>query len=421
MTDGERTLEGVSRRGVLKGAATAAGTAALANTATADYRGILDETVPAVQNQGGGRTFLLLGIVGGWLGIGPAEIDGASGPTLRMMEGEEHRIVWINGDGAHHNFTIADQEGSIVEATELMNEQGGFQEITITADPEMAEYYCAPHPVQMRGPIELIEPEDVHELQVQVEDGDGNPLEAEVFLDDMHSFSDFAGRPEPPEGKTDDEESGETDEESSETDEESDEDSGEHDETDEETGEDDDHDAEETPTEELALARFDMLEDGDYSVEAWTFGHERTTQEVSIDGSDEELTLTLPKIEPGEPAETFELTLEEDEWRGEAPEEIEGETNPTLELEAEETYAVEWENGIGRRHDEGEMEPGEKLPGHNFVIAEGGDVDQWNTHVRSAFTDEEGETQTVEFLAKEEMEVYLDQSQLEAHGKVEVE
>lgn len=367
--------DALTRRGVLQGTAAAAGTAALATPAYAEH---LTEPRPAVQNEVGGRTFTLLGIVSGWIGVGPDEIDGATGPPLRMLEGEEHTVVWINGDGSHHNFAIEDDEGEIIEFTEILEEAGEFQEITVTAEEGLAEYYCDPHPVQMRGPIEVIDPADVHELRVHVEDGDGNPLEAEVYLgDDRHSFSDLAARPDPDEEEV-----------------------------------------------ELAQARFDMLEDGEYELEAWTYQHERVQETVTIDGGDEELTIAVPEIEVGDPVETYELTLEHGQWVGEAPDAVAGEENPTLEFEAGETYAVEWHNEVGRDHeyvDEDAGVQGEPLPGHNFAIATDGETDLWNTHVRSDFTDEPGESQTVEFVATEEMAVYLDQSQLDASGEVIVE
>lgn len=369
MSNEEPTRESITRRGVLKGTAAAAGTAAFAGRSAAE---LIDGPIPDVQDETDGRTLLLLGIVGGWQGIGPAEIDGVSNPTLRLPEGEEHQVVWINGDGSHHNFNVRAEEDEIVEATALMDNAGEFQEVPpITGDPELTEYFCAPHPVQMRGPIEVIDAEETHELRVVVEGEDGDPLPAEVYLDDQHAFSSLAARPSGPE-------------------------------------------------EPFSLARFDLLEDGDYTLEAWTFGHQRVTEEVTIDGSDEEVSISLPETDPGEPAETFSLRLEEDRWVGQEPDAIADEENPTLELEADETYEVEIENAIGRRLDEGEMAPGEPLPGHNFVIAEGGEVDMWNTHVRSGFLSEEGETETVQFVAKEGMGVYLDQSQLNAFGEVDV-
>lgn len=372
----QRTREDLSRRGVLKGTAAIAGTAATAGTAGA-YRDAIDFRLPATQNDGEGRTITLLGIVGGWVGIGPDEFDGVSNPTLRLIEGEENRVVWINGDGSHHNFVLADEDGDAIDSTEFVEEAGEFTTLEFTPDEEMEQYYCQPHPVQMRGPVELIDADEVHELRVNVEDEDGEPLEAEVFLDDRHTFSTIAGRPSPPE-------------------------------------------EEEEEEDEEAIARFDLLEDGEYDLEIWTFGHERITSTVTVEGDDKEVTATVPEVEPEDPTETFSLSLEEGQWVGVEPEEIADETNPTLELEAEETYAVEWENAIGRHQPEAEGRNLEPLPGHNFAIASDGETNEWNTYVRSNFLSEEGETQTVEFVAREDMGLYLDQAQLDAIGEVTV-
>ncbi len=417
---------------MLKGTAAIAGTAAMTGTAGA-YRDEIDFRLPATQNDGEGRTLSLLGIVGGWIGVAPAEIDGVSNPTLRLIEGEENEVVWTNGDGMNHNFTIADEDGEAIEATEFVDEQGESTSITITPDEEMAEYYCQPHPVQMRGPIELIDPDEVHELRVHVEDEDGEPLGAEVFVGEHHSFSDVAARPSPPEDEdeaTDELEPGDdgdgNETAANETENETVTNETENETTANETGNetaDDGVQGEETPAEEdaPAVARFDMLEDGEYDLEVWTYGYERVTDTVEIDGDDEEVTITLSAVEVGDPVETFSMRLEEGQWVGQEPDEIADEANPTLEVESGESYAVEWENGIGRHQPEAEGQVYEPLPGHNFVIASGGDTNQWNTYVRSNFLDEEGDTQTVEFVAEEEMAVYLDQCQLDAIGEIAVD
>ncbi|NUC73374.1 hypothetical protein HTZ84_13805 [Haloterrigena sp. SYSU A558-1] len=430
MTNEQRSREDVSRRGVLKGTAALAGTAALTGRAGA-YRDVVDYPLPAAQGDVEGRSLSLLGIVGGWVGVAPAEIDGASNPPLRLMEGVENEIIWTNGDGSHHNFTVGDEEGEVLEATEFVEEQGESTSLTITPEEGMAQYYCIPHPVQMRGPIELVDPGEVHELSVRVEDENGDPLGAEVFVGDHHSFSDIAGRPDPdqqgeqgeesqeqepdPGEQTGDDEQAETVPEGNET-------------TDQGGNETDTGGAqeqgleEETPADEdaPAIARFDMLEDGEYDLEVWTYGHERVTDTVEIDGEDQEITVTLPAVDPGEPTETFSMRLEDGQWVGQEPEAIADQANPTLELEADETYAIEWENGIGRLQPERENRVFEPLPGHNFVIASGGDTNEWNTYVRSPFTSEEGATQTVEFVADERMGVYLDQSQLDAVGEISI-
>ncbi|SEP91157.1 PQQ-dependent sugar dehydrogenase [Natrinema salaciae] len=86
--------------------------------------------------------------------------------------------------------------------------------------------------------------------------------------------------------------------------------------------------------------------------------------------------------------ETIELGGETSGWQGVAPDDIEGETNPTLELEEGTTYEVTWENLDG-------------LP-HNFVIESEDGEELERTELLSV----EGETQTLEFEATSEMATY---------------
>lgn len=381
--DNDNTHDGISRRTVLKGTAVTSTIAGLGLSGVSIAQEDEGEAEEEVEESDAARTFLLVGIVGGWQGVGPAEIDARTNPPLRVVEGEDYEVVWINGDDAHHNFNIRNEEGDVVEATEIVTEQGESQTVTFTAEPDMEEYFCAPHPVQMRGPIEFVEPREIHELQVNVEREDGSPLLADVAVTEgadgsiderfgpFGSFSDVLVR-----------------------------------------GEDE---------QELGLARFDTLENGTYTVTAWTYGHEEVSEEVTIDGGDEEITLTLPELQPGEPAETFELALREDRWCGLAPEEIAGENNPTLPVTLGETYRIEWTNEIGRKEIDGGPTRGEPLPGHNFVAA----LENYSTILRSEFLDEAGQSQSVEFVAQEvdgqQPRYYMDQSQLNAIGEFQVE
>lgn len=76
-------------------------------------------------------------------------------------------------------------------------------------------------------------------------------------------------------------------------------------------------------------------------------------------------------------------------WVGQAPDEIEGETNPTLDVVAGEEYVVEWTNGDGA--------------GHNFAI----ENDAGEVVFESDIMDDEGETQTVEFTVEEDFAEYF--------------
>jgi glucose/arabinose dehydrogenase len=86
--------------------------------------------------------------------------------------------------------------------------------------------------------------------------------------------------------------------------------------------------------------------------------------------------------------ERIELGALSDGWVGQAPEEIDGVQNPTLNLEEGETYEVVWQNLDG--------------VGHNFVVigAEGEHL------LETEIMAEGGETQSVEFEAELEMAEY---------------
>lgn len=84
----------------------------------------------------------------------------------------------------------------------------------------------------------------------------------------------------------------------------------------------------------------------------------------------------------------FELGGVTPGWEGRTPSSIEGETNPTLELEAGETYKITWENVDGQPHD--------------IVILDGNGEEIVGTEI----IEEQGATQTLEFEATEEMAEY---------------
>lgn len=377
----KETTSKISRRTVLKGTAVAGATSGFGGTAAGGYQELLDglDADSVTQSDDVARRFNLLAIVSGWIGIGPAEINARTNPALRLVEGEDYEVWWLNGDGNHHNFNILNEEGDVLETTGTLTEQGETLSVTFTADSEMASYKCFPHPVQMWGPVELIESRDVHELRVTVEDGEGNPLTAYVSVGDQLydlfaptvGFSSVLARGE--------------------------------------------------AGAKVGLSRFDTLEDGTYTVTAWAYNHEMVTEEVTINGADEEITVTVPELSPGDPAQEYELSLHEDGWHGESPDEIAGQVNPTLSVTSGETYRVNWRNTIGRKELENTVEGapvrGEPLPGHNFVAAQ----TNLNTILRSEFLDEEGQTQSVEFVAGDDLGVYMDQTQTTAIGEFSVE
>lgn len=108
-----------------------------------------------------------------------------------------------------------------------------------------------------------------------------------------------------------------------------------------------------------------------------------------------------------EPSTVFKLALEDGQWRGMSPEEIRGETNPTLSVEPGETYAIAWTLRTQR---------GEHKTGHNLVIH-----DEDGRHLTyTKFVSRIGQGRTLVFTADEEMAYYSDQTQLGATGEIEV-
>lgn len=100
---------------------------------------------------------VLDGITPGWEGVEPPAIEGETNPTLVLTEGAEYDLVWENADGQPHNIEIHDDSGEIVGeyTTEIIEEEGETQTLTIEATVEMAEYVCIVHPTTMIGPIEI--------------------------------------------------------------------------------------------------------------------------------------------------------------------------------------------------------------------------------------------------------------------------
>ncbi|WP_049926219.1 PQQ-dependent sugar dehydrogenase [Halopiger goleimassiliensis] len=101
----------------------------------------------------------------GWVGVSPESIADDRNPTLELAAGEEYEVVWENLDGVQHNFVIIDEEGEHLLETDLLGEEGETQTVAFEATPEMAEYYCAPHPQTMRGEIAVGDREEVEEVE----------------------------------------------------------------------------------------------------------------------------------------------------------------------------------------------------------------------------------------------------------------
>lgn len=97
---------------------------------------------------------VLGGHVSGWLGLAPDSIANEPNPTLRLRPGQQYRVVWINLDGARHEWLLKGDEG-VVARTEAAERVGAARSTTFEATESLAEYLCEYHPEQMRGAVEL--------------------------------------------------------------------------------------------------------------------------------------------------------------------------------------------------------------------------------------------------------------------------
>lgn len=101
-----------------------------------------------------GETIRLKGETSGWVGVEPADIEGETNPTLELEAGTAYSVVWENGDGLPHNFSIESEGGDDLVSSDIMSEQSAAQTVEFTASEEMAKYYCQVHPESMRGAVE---------------------------------------------------------------------------------------------------------------------------------------------------------------------------------------------------------------------------------------------------------------------------
>ncbi len=133
----DRTANSVSRRTVLKRTAASGTLVGLTGTLA----------------QGGGTKIRLGGKVAGWQGQAPNSIKGQKNPTLKLKPGKKYTVVWKNLDGQPHDFVIRDKSGKQLVKTKIMNNRGKTQSVTFTASKKMATYLCTVHPTTMKGQV----------------------------------------------------------------------------------------------------------------------------------------------------------------------------------------------------------------------------------------------------------------------------
>lgn len=108
--------------------------------------------------------------------------------------------------------------------------------------------------------------------------------------------------------------------------------------------------------------------------------------------------------ETGERTQPIRLGAETGGWQGQAPGDIEDETNPTLSLQAGTSYDLTWENLDGEEHE---------------LIVEDANGNELEA---SDSSEQESETVTLTFDATEEMAVYYCEYHPEAmRGEISVE
>lgn len=124
---------------------------------------------------------LLDGYTAGWEGVEPGAIEGEENPTLVLYEGREYDITWENADGDQHNIEIWDEDEEIVDdyETEIIEEEGETQTLTIEATDEMDAYVCVVHIGTMLGDIEIRSEDEGEEEDDEEADDGGNEGEDE--------------------------------------------------------------------------------------------------------------------------------------------------------------------------------------------------------------------------------------------------
>ncbi|MCU4927059.1 plastocyanin/azurin family copper-binding protein [Halobacteria archaeon AArc-dxtr1] len=90
-----------------------------------------------------------------WVGVAPDQIAGEENPTLELHADQEYTLEWENVDGMFHNFEIETEGGDTLVSTDGVSGEGETETVTFTATDDMAEYLCMPHPLAMRGEIDV--------------------------------------------------------------------------------------------------------------------------------------------------------------------------------------------------------------------------------------------------------------------------
>jgi plastocyanin len=320
------------------------------------------------------ETIELTGYTGGWEGVSPESIAGVENPTIRFEEvGSRYRVKWTNGDGLGHNFVIRNEAGDNLVSTDFLNSEGDSTSVEFEATEEMVRYLCEPHSSSMNGDIALGPASQYEDFASEVDIGLEATSDGWVGL----APSEIEGETNPTIQMTEGEEYDIGIARSVSRDDLSlsivDEDGN----TIESTQVLNDHGPTHTITVEATTEMVGYLADAEPETFSGNIEVEPTTndREMAIQELTQQADYVFDGLTPG--------------WEGLAPSSIEGETNPTVELEAGETYVFGFINGDGAQH--------------NIAIWDDNDEEL----SASEYISEENTTKTLEFEATAEAASYV--------------
>jgi len=101
------------------------------------------------------ETFKFVGSVPAWVAQAPQEIQGQENPTLPIEAGKTYEVVWVNADGAPHNWFMETENDETLVRSDTIVDAGSWQTVKFVASDNMWQYYCQYHPVAMRGDLEF--------------------------------------------------------------------------------------------------------------------------------------------------------------------------------------------------------------------------------------------------------------------------
>lgn len=101
------------------------------------------------------ETFKFVGSVPGWTAQAPQAIQGEQNPTLPIEAGKTYEVVWVNADGAPHNWFMETEDDETLVRSDTIVDAGSWQSVKFVASENMWQYYCQYHPVAMRGDLEF--------------------------------------------------------------------------------------------------------------------------------------------------------------------------------------------------------------------------------------------------------------------------